>query len=47
MLQHDITYPNVYLPILEINKRANTSALISRNIRNQFCNYVNNEGAMR
>ena len=47
MLQHDITYSTLDLPLLEVNKRANTSTLISRNIRDQFCKYVNNESAMR
>ena len=47
MLQHDITYPTIYWPILEVNKRANTSTFIFRHIRDQFCNYVSIEGAMK
>ena len=47
IIQHDITYPTIDLHNLEINKSANSSTLISRNIRDQFCKYVNNEGAVR
>ena len=33
MLQHYIDYSTIYLHILEVNKKENTSTLISRNIR--------------
>ena len=44
---NNFNYTTIYLHILEVNKRANTSTLISRNIRDQFCKYVNNESSMR
>ena len=47
MLHHDITYSTIDWHILEVNKKANTSTLISRNIRDQFCKYVNKEDPMR
>ena len=45
--QHDITHPTLDLHNLEVNKRANTFTLVSRNIIDQFCKYINNESAVR